>query len=258
MNLFKSSTLAVLLILASGCSVLSSSQSPTGRVDQSSLAAYTKLGMQYLQAGDTASAKESLQRASLADPSYAPALNGLAMVFQVENEPDLSDEYFKRAIQADPSAAMIFNNYGAFLFSQQRYEEACEALSRSTEDPFYTQRSQAFENLGRCYRLIGRNSTAVFVLKRAISLSPNRVSAHIELADLYLAMGNDALAAEHFSVFQRQLDAGEAQHFAKSLWVGVRLARASKNPSKAVSYALLLRNLYPLSEEYKNYKESGQ
>lgn len=258
MNSFNRLCATLLVLALSGCTVFSPSSGSTARVDQSALAAYTKLGMQYLQAGDTASAKESLQRASLSDPSYAPALNGLALTFQVENEAELADSYFQKATKADPNSAMIFNNYGAFLFSQRRYQEACAALSRSTEDPFYTQRAQAFENLGRCYRLIDRPDAAEFVLKRAISLSPDRTSAHIELADLYLIQSKQALAADHFAVFQNQLDAGEAQHFAKSLWVGVRLARLSNNPAKAVSYALLLRNLYPSSEEYKNYKESGQ
>ena len=256
MSLFKVVTLSFTILLV-GCSSFSSSEQPKGRVDQSALAAYTKLGMQYLQAGDTPSAKESLQQAALADPGYAPALNGLAMVFQAEREPELADQYFQRATQADPNSAMIFNNYGAFLFSQRRFEEACKALARSTEDPFYTRRAQAFENLGRCYRLIDRDAAAEHVFNRSVTLSPQRVTAHIELADLYLDNGQASLAAQHYAIFQQQLDAQETQHFAKSLWVGVRLARHSGNPSKAASYALLLKNLYPNSEEYNKFKDTG-
>lgn len=262
-GIFVASTVRALLVITSlallvGCSSFQSNGSGSAvRPDESALAAYTKLGMQYLQAGDLLSAKDTLQKAVSADAKYAPALNGLALVFQAEQERDLADGYYKQAIAADPSSAMIHNNYGAFLYSLGRYEEACTQLQSATEDPFYTQRAQAFENLGRCYRLIGRVDAAEFVLKRAITLSPDRASAQIELADLYIEKGDQVAANQRFVEFKSLLEQGKAQHFAKSLWVGVRLSRLAGSPSKAATYALLLKNLYPNSEEYKNYKESG-
>ncbi|MDZ7824747.1 MAG: hypothetical protein U5R48_00300 [Gammaproteobacteria bacterium] len=43
-----------------------------------------------------------------------------------------------------------------------------------------------------------------------------------------------------------------------SLWLGIRLARVAENVDAEASYALQLRNLYPLSEEYRLYRESRE
>ncbi len=242
-----------------GCSSLSSSSSSYfSSAQKTSVESFTQLGMRYLQAGDTVSAKSSLQRALELDPSYAPALNGLGLVFQVEQENKLSEEYFIKALKSDPQSAMIHNNYGAFLYSHQRYEAACNELSRATEDPFYPQRAQAFENLGLCYRLIGKDAAAVFVLDRALTLSPDRPLSLIELADLKVDQHQYRQAAELFGRFRDLVESGRVDHTAKSLWVGIRLARYQGSASRAVTYALLLKNQYPESVEYKKYMESGR
>ena len=244
-------------LLLTGCSGMSSSSSLSGS-RQASVESYSQLGIRYLQAGDTVSAKSSLQRALEIDGDYAPALNGLGLVFQAEQEPALAEEYFKKAVSADPNSAMVHNNYGAFLYSQRRYEEACTELSRATEDPFYPQRAQAFENLGLCYRLINNDSAAEFVLNRALTLSPDRPLSMVELADIRLDKGDFRTSAELFNRFRDLVDAGRVEHSSKSLWVGIRLARQQGSASRAVTYALLLKNQYPNSEEYKKYMESGR
>jgi len=245
------------LSIVTGCSSFSPS-AMYAKATQASVESYTDLGIKYLQAGDTVSAKSALRQALDINANHAPALNGLALVFQTEAENELAENYFRDAVKNDPGSAMIHNNFGAFLYAQGRYEEACTELSRATEDPFYAQRAQAFENLGRCYRLIGRGDAAVFVLERALTLSPDRPLAMIELAELHLEQGNIDAAAGWFADFRELVDRGLVDHFAKSLWVGVRLARIQGNASRAATYALLLKNLYPESEEYKNYEESSR
>lgn len=244
-------------VVLAGCSSVSPN-SMFARGSQATVESYTELGIKYLQAGDNVSAKSSLKQALDINPTHAQALNGLALVFQTEEENELAENYFREAVKSDPASAMIHNNFGAFLYGQKRYEEACAELSRATEDPFYPQRAQAFENLGRCYRLIGRNDAASFVLQRALTLAPDRPLAMVELADLYLEQGRNEAAAEWFGEFRDLVDRGQVDHFAKSLWVGVRLARIQGSASRAATYALLLKNLYPESEEYKKYEESSR
>lgn len=248
--------LCVTAVLA-GCSGLGPN-SMTAKATQASVESYTDLGIKYLQAGDTVSAKSALKQALDINPDHAQALNGLALVFQSEGEDALAENYFRDAVARSPESAMIQNNFGAFLYAKERYKEACEALARATEDPFYAQRAQAFENLGRCYRLVGRDEAAAFMLERALTLSPERPLAMIELADLYLDRGQNEKAAQWFAEFRILVDRGSIDHFAKSLWVGVRLARIQGNASRAATYALLLKNIHPESEEYKKYEESSR
>ncbi|KEA64871.1 Type IV pilus biogenesis protein PilF [Marinobacterium lacunae] len=253
---------AVLLIWAalgvSACTTTSDRFNSPDSSPQAALESYTSLGLQYLRAGNTASAKGPLQRALEIDADYAPAFNALALVFQAEEDLALSESYFRKAVAADPQSAMIHNNFGAFLFSQQRYEEACQELTRATEDPFYQARAQAFENMGRCYRKIGRLDIAEHAFNRALTLSRQRPIAMIELADILLAKGDKAGAAVLFDQFREYVDAKQIDHFALSLWVGVRVARFEKNSGRAATYALLLKNMFPESAEYQLYKESAQ
>lgn len=256
----KGSGFVVLLttaVLLSGCAS-QSGNAGAGHSPAQTLEAYTGLGVQYLQAGNTINAKLSLQRALELDADYAPALSALALAFQSEQEYELAERYFKKALNADSDSARIHNNYGAFLFSLQRYEEACEQLSAATKDPFYSGRAQVFENLGRCYRLIERNTDAADAFQRALAINGNRPHALVALAQLEFDQGELVSATRRFSRFLMLVDQRRTEHTPASLWLGIQLARAEHNTSKASTYALILRNTYPNSAEYRRYEESTQ
>ncbi|WP_417225003.1 type IV pilus biogenesis/stability protein PilW [Amphritea sp.] len=218
--------------------------------------AYNSLGMQYLRRGDTPNAKLAFQRSVVIDPDSAQAYNGLAMVFQLEEDTQLAESYFKKAIDVEPDSAMMHNNYGAFLFSLKRYPQACKELARATEDPFYNQRSQAFENLGRCYLLIDRLDAAEHAFKRSLTLTPNRPLAILQLADVMIKKGSVDEAVSLFDQFSTMVNDKRVQHSAQSLWLGVQISRLKNSGIDAATYGLILKNMYPDSEEYRQYKES--
>lgn len=228
---------------------------PQGQ-DESAAQAYTQLGMQYLRSGDTANAKSAFQRAQELAPDILAAYNGLALVFQLEDEPELAETYFKKALKKAPDSAMLHNNYGAFLFNSERYPEACRELARATEDPFYNLRDQAFENLGRCYQLINRPDAAEHALKRSLKLNPQRPFATLELAKVLFEQGKLDRAEEYFEQYGELVDSKQVEHNATSLWLGVQISRMKNDALNAATYGLILKSMYPDSEEYKKYKES--
>jgi len=245
--------------LVSGCASQSTGSVGAQRGEsEEAVEAYTGLGLQYLQAGNTVNAKMSLQRALSINDDYAPAYNAMALVFQVEQEYGLAEDYFRKAIAADADSAMVHNNFGAFLFARQRYQEACEELNRATLDPFYQQRAQAFENLGRCYALLDRHDDAIGAFKRALAINGNRPVALVELSAQLLRQNDHAMASRYFERFRQLVDNRQVEHYPKSLWLGIQLARLDRNVSRAATYALLLKNMFPQSEEYRLYKESAQ
>ncbi|SIT06464.1 type IV pilus biogenesis/stability protein PilW [Neptunomonas antarctica] len=248
-------------LLLSGCTGLQTESEAVNKntvSTEGALQAYTTLGLQYLQSGDTANAKSAVQKALDIDTDYAPSYNALALIFQVEDEVVLAEKYYKKAIDLAPDLAMFHNNYGAFLFTQERYQEACVELAKATEDPFYNNRAQTFENLGRCYEQIGRSDVAIHAFERSLKTGGMRPLALVELADLYLSLGNIPKAEEYFTQFTELANSKQVNHSAKSLWVGIRLARENNKVSLAITYTLLLKNLYPESDEYKQYKESAR
>lgn len=258
----KGSGLVSLLLAAalmSGCAARQGDAGGlSGSEPEQAVEAYTSLGLQYLQAGNTVNAKMSLQRALAIDSGYAPAYNAMALAFQVEQEFGLAEEYFHKALAAAPDSAMVRNNFGAFLFARGRYGEACEQLELATRDPFYPQRAQAFENLGRCLVLSGQAAEAERAFRRSLAINGNRPLALVELSQLLIDRGERAEASRHFERFRELVEQQQAEHYPKSLWVGIQLARLDRNVSRAATYALLLKNMFPTSEEYRLYQESAQ
>lgn len=244
--------------MMAGCASQTTGSGNATSSPEEALEAYTSLGLQYLQAGNTVNAKMSVQRAMAIDANYAPAYNAMALIFQSEQEYELAEKYFLQAITTDKTSAMIHNNYGAFLFSRQRYEEACGQLSQATIDPFYQQRAQALENLGRCYLLINSPDKAHEAFRRSLAINGNRPVALVELSGLLLDQGDRAGASRLFEHFRELVEQKRAEHYPKSLWVGIRMARAERNVSRAATYALLLKNMYPESQEYRLYEETAQ
>lgn len=252
----KSYLVLLLSLILAGCA--GQTVSPTDKSTQGAAEAYTQLGMQYLRNGDAVNAKSAFQRASEIDKNAVSAYNGLAMAFQIEQEPVLAEQYFEKAISIAPDSAMLRNNFGAFLFSQERYPEACKQLGRATEDPFYNRRAQAFENLGRCYLLIDRSDAAEHAFERSLKLNPGRVLPILELSALALEKDDIELAVTYFEQFSQMVDAKQIDHNAKSLWLGVQIARIQNKAVNAATYGLILKNLYPESNEYRQYKESSR
>ena len=220
--------------------------------------AYSRLGFEYLQTGNTSDAKNSFQRAIALNSSYAEAHNGIALAFQLEGDNVLAERYFRKATAMAPDSAMMHNNFGAFLFANERYAEACEELARATEDPFYNRRSQAFENLGRCYRLLQRADAAKHAFQRALQVTANRPVSLVELSELLLLEGNYIEAEQYFDRFLELVEKRRIDHYAKSLWVGIRLARQNRQVTRSATFALILKNLYPNSVEYREYEESAR
>lgn len=256
----KGSGLVVLLataVLLSGCAS-NTANTAAGRSTEETLEAYTNLGVQYLQAGNTVSAKLSLQRALNLSSNHAPALSALALTFQAEQEFGLAEKYFLLALEADPDSARVHNNYGAFLYSQERYEAACSQLRQATTDPFYSGRAQALENLGRCNEFIGNKSKAAESYKRALAINGNRPVSLVNLGLIEIENGEIASASRRFGRFLELVEANRTDHTAASLWLGIQLARVERNTSKASTYALILKNTYPNSAEYRRYEESTQ
>ncbi|MBN3563985.1 type IV pilus biogenesis/stability protein PilW [Aliamphritea spongicola] len=252
----KSCLVVLLSVLLAACA--GNTTQTNGNIDNGAAEAYTQLGIQYLRDGDNANAKQAFHRATQIDPDTELAYNGLAMVFQLESENNLAEEYFKRAVSIAPDNAVLRNNYGAFLFSQERYEEACKELAVATQDPFYAQRAQAFENLGRCYQNLKRFPAAEHAFKRSLNLNPNRPVALIELADTLLAENQPDEAIIYFDRFGELVDNRQVEHYARSLWLGIRISRVKNNSISAATYGLILKNLFPDSQEYREYKESSR
>ncbi|TFH86992.1 type IV pilus biogenesis/stability protein PilW [Billgrantia azerbaijanica] len=181
-------------------------------------AAYTRLGLAYLERNNLPRAMAALDRALEHAPSDPEALQAMAVVYQHQGEAELADQAFRRALDADPDFTRARNNYAAFLYDQGRIGAACEQLEHATRDPQYARRAQLFANLGRCRQAQGEFAAARRSLERAQSLDPRYAESHLRLAELELAQGNPARARQQLERYVRLAgDTAEARALARDI-----------------------------------------
>ena len=243
---------ALLLLAASllaGC-VTTGNVDPmkTGKGREEARDAYVQLGIGYLQQGETERAKVPLKKALELDSSNADAHAALALVFQIEMEPKLADEHFRKAISQRRDDARLLNNYGSFLFEQKRYQEAMERYTQAAQDNLYPERSRIFENLGLTALQLQQREQAKAYFERSLRLNSRQPRALMEMALLSFDDRQYVPARGYYESYLLL-----APHDARSLLLGVRLAKVFEERDNAASLGLQLKRLYPGTPEYQQY-----
>lgn len=199
--------------------------------------AYTQLGVAYLERDNLPRALNALDRALDIAPRHAEALQGLALVYQRQGESALANEYFQKAVNAEPDFTRGRNNYAAFLFGQGKLNDACEQLEIASEDAQYTNRAQLFTNLGQCYLALDEFNKARARLERAQSIDPRNSRGYLMLAELEYSQGNYAQA---WSPLQTYLQLAEPNQAA--LEMAFDIAQKRGEHDAAADYQRLLGN----------------
>ncbi|MFJ2981583.1 MULTISPECIES: type IV pilus biogenesis/stability protein PilW [unclassified Pseudomonas] len=210
--------------------------------------AYVQLGLGYLQQGLTEQAKAPLGKALALDATDADAHAALALVFQAEGEPLLAEEHFKKALSARPGDTRIRNNYGSFLYAQQRFAEAEQMFRQASADTLYPERSRVYENLGLTALQLDNRDQAQAYLTKALQLNRRQPRALLEMAELSYENRHYVPARDYYDRFSQLGD-----HSARSLLLGSRLARVFDEQGTLAELGQQLQRLYPGTPEYQQY-----
>jgi type IV pilus assembly protein PilF len=238
-----------LALLITGCAAprQSGSSGNNSIYTESALAAraraHVELGAAYLQQGKYEIALSEFNEATQIDPNYAPAYNGLGLVYAALGEDVKADAGYKKAIQLQPRSSESHNNYGSFLCSRKRYDESIEHFLEAVKNPLYSTPNLAYANAGICSARKNDIKNAEIYLTKALELQPLTHSAATQLAEIQFNRG-DAPAAK-----QTLQNALVASPSAETLWLGIKIERVLGDKDNVSSYALQLRRQYPNSEQ---------
>ncbi len=218
---------------------------------QQALEANVRLGMTYLQQNKREGAMRSFSKALEIDSKSAEAHLGMALLHQLNGEVKEAEANFKKALKnrVDFSRATIEFSYGRLLFEQQRYKEALLRFEAAAADYGYQKRAEVLVNVGRTALKLGDTVRAKGAFEHSLNLEARQPEASLELADLSFSQRDYSNAKKYLDQFS---DA--SRHTPRSLWLGIRIERIFGNKDKEASYALALKNLYPYSKEYLDYK----
>ena len=247
--------LIVSFLLFSSCVTTTDNRFSKKANKQKALENYVTVSLTYIQKNNIARAKKAATRALEIDDDYAPAHDAMALIMEKEGEVDLADRHFKKAVKLDKSFSRARSHYGAFLYVNQRYKEACKQLEIAASDVYYESRPLAYENLALCYLKLEKQDAAINAYKKANQLNPSQPRPVIGLSRLYMQSGDAANAKTYYRVFLQHVRNKTAAQTARTLWLGIQIALATNDRDTAASYGLVLRNQYGNTAEYKAYKD---
>lgn len=246
--------MALVAAFLAGCISTTESVFTEKASPEKALATRVELARKYIGEGNWDDAKRNLALAYEIDPRNAEVHEAFALVYQSTGEYELAEENFKRAISLDSKFSRARNNYAAFLFSQERYQEAEVQLEYVTRDTLYTARPRAFVNLGLCRQRLFDPQGAEEAFVRALAMDRTNRIALLEVATIRFEAKDYENATTYYDTYRTVA----RQQSARGLWLGIRLARATGDRDAEGSYALALSNLYPNSAEYQAYKRTQQ
>lgn len=249
LGFYKNLIILFLCIFMSGCVSETTSRSAQNIDKAKALELHIRLAEGYIQKGNRESARHHLRKAFEIDRNSAPATAAMAQLYQLEGEPKLAEEYYRRALRRDRNLTSARNDFGRFLYRAKRYEESLEQFEIAAADLDYDDRARVLVNVGRAALKLGDNNRAEAVFKHATVLNRELAPPLLELAELSF-LQQDYTAAKNYLDRYTTLTRANA----RSLFLGIRIERTFGNKDREASYVLALKNLYPYSREYLEYQ----
>lgn len=211
-----------------------------------------QLGMKYLGVDKRDNARYQFSKALELDSKSAEAYHGIALVHQANGELEPADDAFKKALRYadDSNRAGIYVSYGNYWMEQKEPERACDYFEKAAEDFDFGRRPEALYRAGKCAEAIGNSARIKPAFEHALNLNENYSPVLIELAEIYFTDGEYAKSKKLLDRYMTLVTPPNA----RALWLGIRIERIFGNKDKEASYALALKNRYPYSKEYLEYR----
>jgi type IV pilus assembly protein PilF len=159
--------------------------------------------------------------------------------------------HYRRAAELKAKDGGVNNNYGNFLCSRGRYDEADALFQAAIADPYYRTPEVALVNAGNCAQRAGRPDVAEQYLRRALDRAPDYAAALLPMARTLNARG-DHLRARAF-LQRHETRAGASP---EALLLGLEIEQALGDRRAAAEYRKRLTDQFPRSQQARSLEES--
>jgi type IV pilus assembly protein PilF len=209
------------------------------------------LAQGYLRQGNYEVALQKAQKALELDPKLASAHTVVAVIYEHIGDRARAEQHYARAASLAPHAGGELNNYGTFLCSQGKFDEADAYFVRALQDPFYKTPAVALANRGTCALGAGKVDVAEESFRKALQLDARNPDALFQLAQILFKRG-DYFRARAF--VQRFEDAGTVS--ADTLALAIRIEQGLGNEDAVREYRSRLLSEFPDSEQAQGLREA--
>lgn len=244
-----------LLVLSLTACVTTTDSAFTRKADEDkALDNYIQLGLAYIQRSDFERARANINRALEINEDSSEAFAALALLYQQEDENKLAEEHFNKALSLDGKNTRGRTFYAAFLYRQERYTEALEQFRVASKDTGYKGRALIYINIAQCALKLDDPQQAIKAYEKSLVLDRYQPQALIGVTQLLIQDGEYLKAQRYYNRMINVIRSSGMTHSPTSLWLGIEIARHFNNDGQESSYALLLKQLYPESREYQQYR----
>lgn len=200
--------------------------------------AHYKLGVSYMSNEQLKDAFIEFQKAVSINPEHKESLNSLGYISTRFKKYDDAISYYKKALSIDPRYSDAMNNLGITYLELGEWDEAIRYFKMATENLFYATPERAYSNMAFAYYKKGDyrsteeavkealtrspdfpfalyikgilnvvlvdDESAIKDFKKVLSMIPDYMEAHWEIANAYLRIGKRDEAIEHFRIISEK------------------------------------------------------
>jgi type IV pilus assembly protein PilF len=239
--------IAVCLVLTvSLLGACSSGQTKSGKTGEKQNPAEinTQLGIEYMREGMYEFSMEKLKKAIKQNPDYQLAHTSIAILYEKLGEDKLADKHYRKAYHLNRRDSLTLNNYGQYLCRNGRLEEADKMFMAALKDPLYRYPEMVYTNAGICARKRPDIELSDKYFRTALKVNPKYQPALREM--IRSSFSQQKYLATRAYLQRLQEEEALTPEF---LWIGVRAEAALDDRDAMASYALVLKNRYPESDE---------
>ena len=157
--------------------------------------AWVDLGITEALRGNFNDARSVLERALAMDSRPAEVHFGLGLCALESGDHPRAIDAFQRTLQRNPRFPDAFTNLGVAYDRQGELPQAAECFRRAIA--LHPDNAGALRNLGDVLVRLGNATEAAAAFERVLALDPSSIAAHLGLARLASAAGDDAEARRH-------------------------------------------------------------
>jgi tetratricopeptide (TPR) repeat protein len=150
------------------------------------------LGQAYFQLKDYATSQQYCRRALEADASLWKAYNFIGMAYDYQKKPELAIQAYSQAIFLEPREAILYNNLGVSYMLTSDHEKAARAFLKALEFGYRT--PKVYNNLGLAFAQSEEYDRALEAFKKGGDLS----TAYNNLGCVLLSQGKSQQATRYF------------------------------------------------------------